>query len=139
MLELSQTAESEISNKIIENALEDSVSIFDGFCRGVLKLKDSSHDISFQNLNSARNKLIKKYNFDIAKGIDKTDWEKIIVSFQKRHVSTHNLGIINQEYINKTNSNQIALGKQVVISREEVMEITDFLKKMAENLSVFVS
>ena len=51
----------------------------------------------------------------------------------------NNLGKIDQEFINKTNSDNSLLDKPVIISREEVIEITDFLKKMAENLSVFLS
>jgi len=139
MLKLSLSSEPEVSKKIIDNALEDSVSVFDGFCRSALKLKDSSHKISFQNLKAARKTLIKKYNFDIAEGINKNNWNKALLSFQKRHLMAHSLGIIDQEYINKTNSDQSLLGKQVEVTREEVEEITELLKKMAENLSVFVS
>lgn len=139
LLILSQNSEPEISKLIIEDALENSISTFDGFCRETIKLKDSSFNISFQNIDNARKKLMKKYNFDIAKGINKADWEKIINSFQKRHLLAHKLGIIDQEYIKNTNSDQSLLGKPVAIKREEVIEIADFLKKMAENLSVFVS
>lgn len=139
MLELSQAALPEVSNKIIGNALEDSISVFDGFCRNTLKLKDSSHNISFQNIENAGNKLIQRYSFDIAQGIDRAGWDKIIVAFQKRHLLAHNLGIIDQEYINKTDSDSNLLGKPVSIRQDEVIEVNNFLKKMAENLSVFVS
>lgn len=139
MLELSQAALPEISNKIVENALEDSISVFDGFCRNALKLKDNSHNISFQNIENARNKLIQRYGFDVAQGIDRTGWGKVIMAFQKRHLLAHNLGIIDQDYIDKTNSNSSLVGKALSISREEVIEINDFLKKIAESLSVFVS
>lgn len=139
LLLLSQNSEQAISKLIIEDALENSISTFDGFCRNALKIKDSSSNISFQNIDNARKNLIKKYNFDIAQGIDKIDWEKIILSFQKRHLLAHSLGKIDQEYINKTNSDQSLLDKQVKVTQEEVMEITNFLKNMAENLSVFVS
>jgi len=139
LLSLSQNSEPAIFKLIIEDALENSVSTFDGFCRETLKIKDSTINISFQNIENARKILIKKYNFDIAQGINKTDWEKIILAFQKRHLLAHNLGKIDQEFINKTNSDKSLLGKQVEVTKEEVIEITDFLKKMAENLSVFVS
>jgi len=139
LLTLSQNSDPAVSKLIIEDALENSISTFDGFCRGALKIKDSTLNISFQNIDNARKSLIKKYNFNIAQGINKTDWEKIIFAFQKRHLLAHNLGKIDQEYINKTNSGQGLLGKPVSISREEVIKITDLLKKMAENLSVFIS
>lgn len=139
LLLLSQNSEKAISKLIIEDALENSISTFDGFCRNALKVKDSSSNISFQNIDNARKNLIKKYNFDIAQGIDKIDWNKIILSFQKRHLLAHSLGKIDQEYINKTNSDQSLLDNQVEVTQEEVMEITNFLKNMAENLSVFVS
>lgn len=139
LLSLSQNSEPAISKLVIEDALENSISTFDGFCRETLKIKESTLNVSFQNIDNARKNLIKKYNFDIAKGINKTDWDKIILAFQKRHLLAHNLGKIDQEFINKTNSDNNLLGKSVIISREEVIEITDFLKKMAENLSVFVS
>jgi uncharacterized protein YbaR (Trm112 family) len=139
MMELSQSAEPEISRKIIENALEDLISVFDGFCRDTLKLKDSTHNISFQNIDNARNKLIQRYGFDIAKGIDAADWNKIILAFQKRNLLAHNLGKIDQKFINKTNLDNSLLGKSVVIRQEEVIEISDLLEKMAQNLSVFVS
>jgi|AntAceMinimDraft_16_1070373.scaffolds.fasta_scaffold06695_7 Zn ribbon nucleic-acid-binding protein len=136
---LCQNSEPAISKLIIEDALENSISVFDGSCRNTLKLKDSSHNISFQNIYNVRNKLIKKYGFDIALGINKKDWDKIILAFQKRHLLAHNLGVVDQEYINKTNSDSRLLGKEVSITQEEVIEISNFLKKMAENLSKFVS
>ncbi len=139
LLSLSLNSEPAISKLVIEDALENSISTFDGFCRETLKIKDSSINISFQNVNNARKILIQKYNFDIAREINKTDWGKTLVAFQKRHLLAHNLGKIDQEYINKTNSDHSLLGKPVIISREEVIETTDFLKKMAEALSVFVS
>ena len=72
-------------------------------------------------------------------GLNNIEWNKIINAFQKRHLLAHKLGIIDQDYINNTSSNQNLLGTPVVINREEVIELNDLLKKMAENLSLFVS
>ncbi len=139
LLLLSSNQKPEISRLIIDDALKNSVSIFDGFCREILRLKDSSHKISFQNIENARKKILQSYNFDIINGIRETEWVKIIEAFQKRHLLSHKLGIIDEQYIKKTKSIPTLLGKRIDVCEEEVLEVTDLLKKIAEDLSVFVS
>ena len=54
LLGLADNAEAEVKSKLIENALEDSVSAFDGFVRE--HCSEMYQIISFQNIDAAKNR-----------------------------------------------------------------------------------
>jgi hypothetical protein len=115
------------------------VSTFDGLMRSMLAIAnqnalyfrafDQNHPlmaqmnalpqvVSFQNLVGARQRFLPT-GWDMERSVD--DWQGLVRLFQKRHTVTHRLGVVDQEYIDKTRDMTATLGKCVPLSAAEIL------------------
>ena len=141
ILNFSNELEEDIAKKIIENCLESIVSIFDGFGREFCKIYDqkttaSAHtqNISFQNISMAKDKLRELFKIDISNSLDASDWKSLIYLFQKRHLIAHKMGVIDQKYINQTNENSSLIGRKVIVTKEDILQLTKMLRQIGNYL-----
>ncbi len=132
MLDLASKADGDVKGKLIENALEDTVSAFDGFGRE--QCSELNQNISFQNISTARVRLLKEHGVDISMGLSAEQWNFIVVQFQKRHLLSHKMGVIDAEYVKKTGEAQSLIGRKVSITEDDVRLLAGHLKVIAENL-----
>ena len=132
ILDLAPSAEKEVKSKLVENALEDCVSAFDGYARE--HCSDNYNRISFQNIEAARNKILTDHGFNISAGLDGAQWLFVIEQFQKRHLLAHRMGVIDDEYIKKISGNPLQIGRKVSVSENDVRELVKILTVVAENL-----
>ena len=123
----------------LETMLEFLVSTFDGTMRKSLEIandnaskfeaNDPNHPFieqmralpkmsSFQNLVAARARLLPT-GWDMAAQV--SDWHALVKLFQKRHTVAHRLGVVDQEYLDKTGDPTSTLGKRVALSRDEII------------------
>lgn len=142
MLDISATVQDEISKRLIENALEDCVSAFDGFGRELCRVfSKKSFDptrvekVSFQNLDIAKNNILNLFNIDLTSGINLDEWEFLIRCFQKRHVLSHRMGVIDNNYIHKTGDTEAIVGRKVAIEEDEVRRLMQILSNTTQKLS----
>ncbi len=129
---LADNAEAEVKSKLIENALEDSVSAFDDFGRE--HCSEMYQNISFQNIDAAKDRLKEEHGVDISAGLNIDQWDFVKEQFQKCHLLAHKMGVIDEEFIRKTGQSESLLGRKVAISEENVRRLIEYLKVMAENL-----
>jgi hypothetical protein len=142
ILNLANGAEQDVQSKLTENALEDCVSAFDGFGRELCRIHankaskpEQAEKISFQNLLGARTNVVNIFGFDISTCLDSTEWSSAIRAFQKRHLCSHKLGIIDQEYITNTSDPSAVIGHKISIAPKEVSETIAIVRKIAQHLS----
>ena len=127
-LVFAQSAESELAEHMIGDALENVVSAFDGFGREICRQRAA--DIRFQNLSGARNKVQDVFGIDFADTLTPTDWDCACRVFQKRHVLAHKMGVIDEEYVHKANDPFAVIGRKVRVTPDEVksaINITEIL------------
>lgn len=131
----------ELLTRLIEDALENAVSAFDGFGRAASsayanKSTDESQakEISFQNIQNARNKIKTIFGFDFASNISETEWEMTVRCFQKRHLLAHTMGVIDDDYIKKSKDISAIAGRKISITQDEVIELANLLMKIGSNL-----
>lgn len=133
ILTLASNAEKDIKSKLIENALEDCISAFDGYARE--QCANLSQKISFQNIRAAQIKLLSEYSIDISGGLNNEQWTFIINQFQKRHLLAHKFGVIDEEFIKKTNGDIATLGRKISITESDVIQLIENLNTISSNLS----
>lgn len=124
---------------LVQNALEDIVSGFDSFGRNCLKLltkgtEKSGVQVSFQNLVNSREIILHEFGYDIQAGLNAEDWSKVHRNFQKRHLVSHNDGIVDQVYLQLTNDSNAELGRKIILRLDDVDELIALIKKIAEGL-----
>ncbi len=131
-LDLANTADADLSKKLVENALEDAVSCFDGFGRE--HCVNQPYKISFQNIDGAKERLQREVNLDISAALNQNQWKFVCEQFQKRHLLAHKMGIIDSDFVSKTGSSSSLLGRKVVVSEADVRSLVAHLRVIADAL-----
>ncbi len=123
-----------VSQKDIENALEDTVSVFEAALRILVRRKlteqgTSKEEIenifktkirnSFQNVSFAPKITEEVVGRRIFEGTNTKEVELLNEIFLKRHPITHNLGIVDRKYLEKVRSGGLE-GRDVRVTKEEV-------------------
>jgi hypothetical protein len=131
----------EIAQFFIVKALETAVSTFDGYGRAFLlahasQLSNSKQvmDISFQNISGAKDLIKKLMGIDISDAVTNNEWDFIILCFQKRHLYSHKMGIIDAKYIQLTNDPDAEVGHKINITSSDVHALLPLLLKLGEYL-----
>lgn len=140
MLMIVGSHEAEVGEKLLENALEDAVSTFDGFGRAVCRVTDERlpgrglANISFQSLAGARDRLLSGIGFDLASAVTPVEWTATLRSFQKRHLLAHSLGVIDAKYLQHANDPAAVLGRRVHIDAAEVSALLNAIRRLGAAL-----
>jgi hypothetical protein len=145
MLDLAGDAERELAERLIENALEDCISAFDGFGREICRVHakastnpDKVDTISFQNLDGAKQNVAVLFKLDLAAGLTEDEWKAAVRGFQKRHLLSHKMGVVDAEYIRKSGDARAVAGRKVNINADEVRTLVQIVGKLGQYLSVAV-
>ena len=142
MLELATGEEKMLSERLIENALEDCVSTFDGFGRELCRVHANkarapakAKNMKFQNLEGARTGFLDLFGVDFSTAVEPEDWRAAVMAFQKRHIIAHKLGVIDQDYVTKTGDTRAVVGWKIVVDDGEVKELVRIIKKLAPGMA----
>ena len=131
-LALAASAEKELADHLIGDALENTVSAFDGFGREVCQRKGA--EIWFQSLSSARRRVQDSFGFDFADGLRPEQWEFICRIFQKRHLLAHKMGVIDDNYVKKANDSGAIAGRKIRVNHEEVTLSIEIVEALGRRL-----
>ena len=142
VLELSDEAEKPVAEKVVENALQDCISAFDGFGRELCRVHADqatnpagARKTNFQNLDRARSNLLKMFGIDMSKHVTPDEWRAAGMAFQKRHLFAHKLGVVDQDYLKRTGDTRAILGRKIAIGVGEVQELARIVHTLARGLA----
>jgi hypothetical protein len=143
MVSLASEHDPNVAEMLIANALEDSVSSFDGFGRETCRIHASkstdpgkAESLSFQRIKRARERVIGLFKVDFAHDIDDGLWSLVIRCFQKRHLLAHKMGVVDQAYITATGDSSVVTGHKIRVHPDEVTQLVDALRGIARNLVI---
>jgi hypothetical protein len=141
MLDLAAKADKELAEKLVENALEDCVSAFDGFGRELCRVHANGarnatriEKLSFQNLDGARSNVLDAFGIDLSAAVDPSEWRAASTGFQKRHLIAHKARVVDMDYITKTGDTRAMVGRKIGIEVTEVRELAKTISKIALRL-----
>ncbi len=141
-IELAATVNGDLSAQLLSDALENGVSAFDGFGRETCRVHASkatnsakAESVSFQNLGGAQKNLLSLFGFELSAGLLPDEWLCLCRCFQKRHLLAHNMGIVDEEYVRKSNDHQAVIGRKVAIRSDEVLSMLCLIRKLGSHLS----
>ena len=60
--------------------------------------------------------------------------DRLNVHFQRRHVLAHCDGVVDSEYLRKSNDPAVVAGQRIVVTKADVLELTELITKMAEGI-----
>jgi hypothetical protein len=141
VLVFAETQESALAEALIANSLEDCVSAFDGFGRKTCRVfstkatdKTKADNLSFQNIERARQRFRDLFGVDFAQNIDPQQWILVTRCFQKRHLLAHKMGVVDQEYISATKDQAAIVGRKIQIQSAEIRALATPLQTIGEHL-----
>jgi hypothetical protein len=142
MLDMAASAEAELAGLLVENALEDCVSAFDGFGREICRVHskasgdpDAVKRVSFQNLEGARQSVIALFKLDLAAGLSIDEWNAAVLAFQKRHLLAHKMGVMDADYVRKSGHYEAVVGHKVNLDADDVRNLSQIIGKLGRYLS----
>ena len=143
MMDLAESTERDLSKRLVENGLEDCVSVFDGFGREVCRVyaRDATNcailgRISFQNLEGAKRQLQEAYGIDLSSAVTAGEWESLVRAFQRRHLIAHRMGVVDQSYVANAADREAVVGRRILIKPDEVRDLLQLVGKLAQGLSI---
>ena len=86
--------------------------------------------MSFQNLEGAKTTFLDSFGMDLSAEVAPEEWRTAAIGFQKRHLVTHKLGVVDQEYITKTGDTRAVVGRKIGISAEEVRGLARIISNL---------
>ena len=141
LLVVAETQEAQVAQHLVENALEDCVSAFDGFGRETCRVfaaksdkPEKTAEIRFQNIAAARDRVKERFSVDFAATAAHEDWKHIMRAFQKRHLLAHKMGVVDDDYLSATGDSPSLLGRKVSIATAEVRELVARLQSLGAEL-----
>ncbi len=139
-----------VAARDIENSLEDTVSIFEGVLKAIIrrelsqqgKDEDEVEEIltkrvgnRLQNVKSAGETFRKVTGTELFEEVPEEDVAAARLTFEKRHLVTHNLGVVDRKYLNKAESRETE-GREVRLDSKEVSLAIDFAYRVISNVYV---
>lgn len=68
------------------------------------------------------------------RSVPKSGLPFIRLMFQKRHILMHNLGVVDEDYLNKSGDNQVRLHERIRVSTEEIKRFIESIQLMGSIL-----
>jgi hypothetical protein len=141
-LELAATlADADFRRHIIEDALENCVSAFDGFARESCRVRRmvsadpiKAENISFQNLTKADKRLRTLFGVQFESEVAPGDWAIASRCFMKRHVIAHRSGVVDQQYLDEANDSAAVVGRRISVEPSEVEALATAVERIAGTL-----
>jgi len=145
-LALAGTADDDIAEQIVADALQQAVSAFDSFGREACRAHadhatapSDAESMGFQSIARARTRVQTLYGFDFAASLEAETWDHVCRAFQKRHLFAHKGGVVDEHYLSATRDPVATLGRRVPLSADEVMSTTGALRRLGQALFVGVA
>ena len=133
---------------LLGNSLEDCVSLFEGFLKIIYsdQLREKvSEDVYKDKLSKLRNvfqqpskagQIFKDdLHLDILSGVDDNDKTFLNYQFAKRHIITHNLGLVDEKFKDQVDTWQVT-GQEVHLDINEIKKLLTIIKRIIEGAIV---
>lgn len=142
-LDLAESVEDDdLARHLVEDALENCVSSFDGFGRETCRVRASlsrnaerASNLSFQNLGKAAEAMRALFGVDLASAVSSEVWSQLARAFHKRHLLAHRSGIIDEKYVESSGDSGAIPGRRVIVTPAEVTEVAEILSGLGETMS----
>lgn len=142
VIELAENAPSpDLKENLIQNALEDVVSSFDGFGRELLRAHaaratdpEKAAGVSFQSLAGADRSLQTLFGASLQSLTTPDEWKQMVRGFHKRHVIAHKGGVIDEKYVEQSGDETAIERRKVRVTADEVRALVAAVRKLGEGL-----
>ncbi len=126
----------DFSRSILEHCISEVVSCFQKFAETILKnfTQDPIRVNDFQIIRRG-NELYDKYTgHSYLDYISKEELQFLEIMFKRRHLLEHNMGIVDEKYMNGVNDFSVKVGQRLIVNKQEVSRFIDIIEKLGLGL-----
>lgn len=132
--------EAEITcRSLTESCISDGVVAFQKYCEGKYERFGKAPFNAFQRLKQGSELWESKVGYGYSNWLSPQELGELNMLFQKRHILSHNEGIVDEAYINKSGDTTYKLGQRIVVSQDDVNKLAQILEKLSTSLDEAIS
>ena len=127
-----------LTQHLLDDALENCVSVFDGFGRELCRLHagkspdpKAAGDVSFQNLSRAANRVRQLFAIDLISALSANEWQETAVAFLRRHLLAHKAGVVDAKYLRESGDPSASLGRRIVVTASDISSVAANIEQLA--------
>lgn len=123
---------------IIEKCLSDCVTSFQRYCDVMYsKCNKSKRKISsniFQRLDGGGELWRTIFNESYLDWLSESQYKRLNILFQRRHLLQHTEGIVDQKYLDKSNDSKYKIGQRIIVNEDDVLELVEIILVLIGNI-----
>lgn len=89
----------------------------------------------FQNIERGNEEWKKSFGIEYSDFLNKAELNTLNRAFQQRHLLQHNEGIVDQDYLNKSQDSSYVLGQRLVLKSEFIIEVKSLVAKLISSMN----
>lgn len=136
--EISKDQSENTCKTLIEKCLLDSVVAFQRYCDIMYsKHKNSRSKIpfnAFQKLDVGGELWQALFNESYKDWLTDTEFKRLNILFQRRHLLQHTEGIVDEKYIAKSSDKKYKSGQRIVVKERDAIELVNYIKTLTTEI-----
>lgn len=121
---------------LLEKAIQDTVMSFQRLNEQLYQrhCDKTARRNAFQNLDAGSDLWKEEFGHRYVDLIGRTKLDQLRVYFQQRHLLAHHLGIVDQDYIDRSGDKTYAVGQRLLIRDTAVRDFADLIEELSQQL-----
>jgi len=124
-----------VKASMLESSFSELVTTFQKLCESIYeKLPNAQLPLKrnvFQRIDDGSVLWKNAIGKDYSNWLTSNELNLLKIYFQKRHVLEHNQGVIDTDYLTKTNDTTYLLGQRLIIKSQDVIEFISLIEKLS--------
>lgn len=114
-----------------ETCISDGVVAFQKYCEGEYSVYGDAPFNAFQRLEHGNKLWREKLGCGYEDWLSEEELTQLNILYQRRHILSHNEGIVDSMYINKCHDKAYKEGQRIIVSEKDVEVLVSCLEKLA--------
>lgn len=123
-----------VSRSLVESSLSDGVVAFQKYCEGRYENFEKPPFNAFQRLGQGSDLWKKLVGYGYSDWLEVEELAKLNILFQKRHILSHNEGIVDEQYLKNSGDLTYKIGQRIVISLIDINLLIEYLEKLTSSI-----
>jgi len=119
---------------ILETCINDGVMAFQRYCEGIYAQYGEPPFNAFQRLHQVDELWLKATEKGLNDWLDDEELKVLNVLYNKRHILSHNEGLVDDKYLSKSGDETYKEGQRIVVSQENIDVFVSLLEKMKSGI-----
>lgn len=128
-----------VCRSLIESCLIDGVVAFQKYCEGKYENHKKVPLNAFQRLKQGSDLWKELVGYSYSDWLTIEELNSLNILFQKRHILSHNEGIVDDKYLKNSNDFTYKEGQRIIISPKDIDLLKKYLEKLKSSIDSSVS